>query len=67
MAMTLEKIPNTGKVNAEKLRKAKIHTPEDLRKTTGSKDAFIAVRLKADSGACFNILCGLECAVQGIR
>jgi DNA transformation protein len=61
----LSKMPNIGKVLAEKLAEVGIDTPEKL-KATGSENAFI--RLKTvDSGACLSMLCALEGAIQDIR
>ena len=65
METQLTKMPNIGKVLAEKLVEVGIDTPEKL-KAIGSEDAFI--RLKTvDSGVCLNMLCALEGAIQGIR
>ncbi|WNY26229.1 TfoX/Sxy family protein [Methanolapillus millepedarum] len=61
----LEKLPNIGKVVAEKLVDAGINTPEELRKT-GAKNAFLKLRLR-DPTACLSMLYGLEGAVEGIR
>ena len=61
----LTKLPNIGKVVAEKLEQVGISSAEEL-KQVGSENAFI--RLKTiDPGACLSMLCGLEGAVQGIR
>ncbi|MCL3782579.1 competence protein TfoX [Prolixibacteraceae bacterium JC049] len=61
----LTQLPNIGKVLAEKLFQVGIETMEDLQ-TIGSENAF--ARLKTvDKGACFNMLCALEGAIQGIR
>ena len=64
--MELHELPNIGRVNADKLRRAGVETPEQLREL-GSKEAFFRVRLHADPGACVNMLCGLEGAISGIR
>ncbi len=64
--MQLTDLPNISKVIASDLRKAGINTVEDL-KQTGSKDAFIRIRLQADPEACINKLSALEGAIQGIR
>lgn len=61
----LSKMPNIGLILEEKLIGVGINTPEELI-VTGSKDAFI--RIKAvDNTACYNMLCALEGAIQGIR
>lgn len=61
----LTKLPNIGKTLAEKLMQAGIESPEAL-KALGSEKAFI--RLKTiDCNACYNMICALEGAIQGIR
>lgn len=61
----LTDLPNIGKTLADKLIKVDISTPEKLIEI-GSENAFI--RLQAiDDGACYNMLCALEGAIQGIR
>lgn len=62
----LTDLPNIGTVAARKLQKAGIDSPEKLREL-GSKEAFLRVRLKADSEACLHMLYGLEGAVQNMR
>ena len=65
MKPQLTKMPNIGKVLANRLIEVGIDTPERL-KVIGSENAFI--RLKTvDSGACLSMLCALEGAIQGIR
>jgi len=65
MEAQLSKMPNIGKVLAEKLMEVGIDTPEKLR-VAGSENAFI--RLKTvDTGACLSMLCALEGAIQDIR
>lgn len=61
----LESMPNIGKVVAEQLRRAGIETPEQLRKT-GSREAWLRIQ-SFDPSACFNRLCALEGALQGVR
>ena len=64
--MKLTDLPNISEVIALDLQKAGVNTVEDLKRI-GSKDAFIRIRLQADSEACVNKLCALEGAIQGIR
>lgn len=66
MKRELEKLPNIGKVAANKLAQAGIETVEQLQ-TLGSKEAFLRVRVKADPEACCSMLFGLEGAIQGVR
>jgi len=61
---TLQSLPNIGKVAESLLVEAGITTPEMLIKT-GSKEAFIKIRL-IDPTACLHMLYGLEGAVEGI-
>lgn len=61
----LKDMPNIGAVNAEKLEKAGVKTPEDLR-GMGAKEAFMKVRVHSDPGACLHMLYGLEAAIQGV-
>lgn len=59
------RLPNIGKVMAEKLERADIHSYRELKKV-GAEKAFL--RLKAeDEGACLSSLCALEGAIVGIR
>ena len=61
----LTTLPNIGKVLADKLKLVEIDTVEKLQ-SIGSESTFI--RLKTvDSDVCFNMLCALEGAIQGIR
>ena len=62
----LTELPNIGRGIASDLQKAGISTAEEL-KQIGSRDALLRIRLHSDSGACFNKLCALEGAIQGIR
>jgi DNA transformation protein len=58
-------LPNIGKVLADKLKLVEIDTVEKLQ-SIGSENTFI--RLKTvDNDVCFNMLCALEGAIQGIR
>ena len=63
--METEKMADIGKINAEKLAKADIHTAEKLREL-GSKNAFLQIRLKANNKACLPTLYALESAVQNL-
>lgn len=61
----LSKMPNIGAILEKKLIDIGVKTPEDL-KSLGSKEAFIKIRT-IDNTACFNTLCALEGAIQGMR
>ena len=61
----LSKLPNISTVVEGKLNEVGIITKDQL-KDIGSKQAFLSLR-KNDSGACLNMLCALEGAIQGIR
>jgi len=61
----LSELPNIGKTLEEKLIKVGISTPQELI-NTGSENALILIR-ENDESACFNMLCALEGAIQGIR
>ncbi|MEG6613022.1 TfoX/Sxy family protein [Pseudoclostridium thermosuccinogenes] len=61
----LSELPNIGKTLEKRLVKAGIKDAEDL-KQIGSKEAFIKLRL-LEGDTCFNSLCALEGAIQGIR
>ena len=58
-------LPNIGKVLEGKLIDVEVKTPEELR-LIGSKEAFIRIKI-VDNTACYNMLCALEGAVQGVR
>jgi DNA transformation protein and related proteins len=61
----ISRLPNIGKVMAEKLKHADIHSYHELKKV-GAEKAFL--RLKAeDEGACLSSLCALEGAIEGVR
>jgi DNA transformation protein len=62
---TLDKMPNIGKSIKSKLESIDVMDAEDLIKL-GSKEAFFRIKIN-DSDACFNMLCALEGAIQGIR
>ena len=61
----LNKLPNIGKVLASKLNEAGITTAEQLTQT-GAENAFLKLSVD-DPSACYNMLCALEGAIQGIR
>jgi len=61
----LTNLPNIGKTLAEKLRLVGIESIQDL-KSVGSENAFIRL-MTVDEGACLNMLCALEGAIQGVR
>lgn len=61
----LIKLPNIGNRLVEQLLQVGIDTPEKL-KEIGSKQAWLSIK-SIDPSACYNRLCGLEGAVEGIR
>ncbi len=61
----LQKMPNIAKVLEEKLLKAGINSAEELI-SIGSKEAFLRLKTQGNE-VCFNQLCALEGAIQGIR
>ena len=61
----LSKIINIGKELEKQLNEVGIKTLDEL-KNTGSKNAWLKIR-HIDSSACYNSLCALEGAIQGIR
>jgi len=61
----LSKLPNIGKVLEEKLIDAGVKNADEL-KVTGSKEAFIKIK-NIDDTSCYNMLCALEGAIQGVR
>lgn len=61
----LQHQPNIGITLAEKLNRADITTLEQLT-AIGSEKAFIKLSTIDDS-TCYNMLCALEGAIQGIR
>jgi TfoX C-terminal domain. len=64
-AEKLTELPNISKVLSAVLIDAGIDSPEQLR-ALGSREAFLKIKLR-DPTACFNKLCALEGAVQGVR
>lgn len=63
--MILNELPNIGATLASQLEEAGIHTPDELR-VAGSMQAFIRINA-IEPDACFNKLCALEGAIEGIR
>jgi len=61
----LTNLPNIGKNNAAQLREIGIETVEQLQ-AAGSREAWLRIQA-IDPSACYNRLCGLEGAIQGIR
>jgi len=59
-------LPNVGKVLEDNLIKAGIETPEQLL-DIGAEEAFLRIRLKADSGACLHMLYGIQGAIDGVQ
>ena len=57
---------NIGKILAEKLEKADIHTPEALAEV-GAEDAFLRIRSAVDPDACLHMLYALQGAAEGKR
>jgi len=63
--MKLNELPNIGKTLEQKLTEVGITNPEQL-KETGAENAFLRLAVE-DKSACYNMLCALEGAIQGIR
>lgn len=61
----LSKLINIGKQVEQQLLQVGIDTPEKL-KEIGSKQAWLKIKA-IDPSACYNRLCALEGAIQGIR
>lgn len=61
----LSKLPNIGKVVEQQLLQVGIESAEQLREI-GSWQAWLNIRA-IDPSACYNRLCALEGAIQGIR
>lgn len=60
----LSELPNIGKVVEEKCNEVGINNKEQLN-DIGSKQ--VVLNIMNDSGACINMLCALESAIQVIR
>ena len=56
--MELTELPNIGPVLAENLRRVGVASAEDLR-TVGACEAWLRIRARVDSGACFHQLTAL--------
>lgn len=61
----LSKWPNIGKELEKQLIEVEITTIEQLKRM-GSKQAWLLIK-EIDRSACYNRLCALEGAIQGIR
>lgn len=61
----LATLPNIAKKLEAQLNAVGIFTPEQLF-SSGSRNAWLSI-LKTDSSACYNRLCALEGAIQGVR
>jgi DNA transformation protein len=61
----LSQLINIGKEVEKQLNEVGIKTFDELR-TNGSRNAWLKIR-HIDSSACYNRLCALEGAIQGIR
>lgn len=62
----LSQLPNVGTVLEDHLIAIGVKTPEQL-KEMGSREAFLRIKIQRDSGACLNMLCGIQGAIEGIR
>ena len=63
--MELTELPNIGPVLAENLRRVGVASAEDLR-AAGACEAWLRIRTRVDSGACFHQLTALAGAELGI-
>ena len=63
--MELTDLPNIGSVLAGNLRQVEITTPEELR-SVGACEAWLRIRARVDSGACFHQLTALAGAELGV-
>lgn len=61
----LSKVVNIGKVVEAQLHEVGIDTYEQLERK-GSRQAWLDIK-SIDPSACYNRLCGLEGAIQGVR
>lgn len=61
----LLKLPNIGSRMEQQLLQIGIDTPEKLRQI-GSRQAWLSIK-ESDPSACYNRLCCLEGAIQGVR
>ena len=63
--MELTELPNIGPVLTENLRRVGVTSAEDLR-AAGACEAWLRIRTRVDSGACFHQLTALAGAELGI-
>ena len=63
--MDLTDLPNIGPVLADNLRRVEITTPEELR-AVGACEAWLRIRTRVDSGACFHQITALAGAEEGV-
>ena len=63
--MELTELPNIGPVLTENLRRVGVTSAEDLR-AVGACEAWLRIRTRVDSGACFHQLTALAGAELGI-
>ncbi len=61
----LEKLPNIGKILAEKIYRTGVKTESEL-KMIGSRQTYMLIR-SFDKEACVDMLYAIEGAIQGIR
>lgn len=61
----LTELPNIGPIVAQQLNAVGIFTKDDLA-SVGSEEAWLRIQ-KIDPSACYNRLCALEGAIQGLR
>jgi DNA transformation protein and related proteins len=61
----LSKLPNIGKILANKLEEVGIHNAQELKRV-GAENTFLKIST-IDNEACINMLYALEGAIQGIR
>ena len=63
--MELTELPNIGPVLAENLRRGGVASAEDLR-AVGACEAWLRIRTRVDSDACFHQLTALAGAELGV-
>ena len=63
--MELTELPNIGPVLTENLRRVGVTSAEDLR-AVGACEAWLRIRTRVDSGACFHQLTALAGAELGV-
>ena len=62
----LTDLPNIGPKLAERLTRAGIETPDQLRQA-GAEEAFLRIRAQVDAAACLHELEALAGAAAGVR